>query len=101
MYLRVEGTDAPLSGELAVPVSKYHAHRALILASLADGESRIVGPSDARHVKFTVNALRALGTRVEADDDGFTVNGGPYSSGGDEISVGSSGTTFYLSLIHI
>jgi len=47
-------------------------------------------------VKFTVDALRALGTRVEADDDGFTVNGGPYSSGGDEVSVGSSGTTFYF-----
>ena len=41
MRLVVKGTDEPLTGELDVPASKYHAHRALILASLAEGISEI------------------------------------------------------------
>ena len=61
MNLLVKGTSGPLLGEVEVPNSKYHAHRALILASLAPGTSRIVGLSDARHVQFTMDVLRALG----------------------------------------
>ena len=37
-----------------IPPSKYHAHRALMLAALAPGESTIVAANDARHVNFTV-----------------------------------------------
>ena len=51
MNLLVKGTSGPLAGEVQVPNSKYHAHRALILASLAPGTSRILGLSDARHVR--------------------------------------------------
>ena len=65
MNLLVTGTSGPLTGEIVVPNSKYHAHRALILASLAPGTSRIVGLSDARHVEFTMDVLRALGTTIE------------------------------------
>ncbi|MBV8197379.1 MAG: hypothetical protein JO263_04540, partial [Candidatus Eremiobacteraeota bacterium] len=67
MNLLVKGTSGPLAGEVEVPNSKYHAHRALILASLAPGTSRIVGLSDARHVAYTIDVLRALGTEVEVD----------------------------------
>ena len=60
--LLVAKAQHELVGELTIPPSKYHAHRALMLAALADGESTITQRTAARHVTFTVQALRALGT---------------------------------------
>jgi len=98
VHLYVRESTRPLIGEIEVPSSKYHAHRALILASLAPGTSRVVGFSAARHVQSTIDVLRGLGTEVSADGDGFLVRGGPYSPVRDTVSVGSSGTTLYFML---
>ena len=49
-----------------------------MLASLAPGETRIIGASGARHVRSTIEVLRGLGTRIEQDETGFVVHGGPY-----------------------
>lgn len=96
MNLLVKGTSGPLAGRVEVPCSKYHAHRALILASLASGTSRIVGLSDARHVKYTIDVLRALGTTIEVAGNDFLVTGGPYRVKRRVVSVGSSGSTLYF-----
>ncbi|MFI0819003.1 3-phosphoshikimate 1-carboxyvinyltransferase [Streptomyces sp. NPDC021098] len=96
MRLLVKRLSEQVSGQLIVPASKYHAHRALILASLAPGVSRIAGLSDAGHVRHTLAALRSLGTRIDVDGDAFVVHGGPYRPRRTEISVGSSGTTLYF-----
>ncbi|MFF4986964.1 3-phosphoshikimate 1-carboxyvinyltransferase [Streptosporangium saharense] len=96
MRLLVKGTAGPLAGELDIPVSKYHAHRALILASLAPGTSRIHGLTDAGHVRHTIAALRSLGTSIRAEGDTFVVEGGPYRPEEGVVSVGSSGTTLYF-----
>ena len=37
MRLLVAQAQAPLEGEIVIPPSKYHAHRALMLAALAPG----------------------------------------------------------------
>lgn len=96
MHLSVVGSKDRVRGEVQVPNSKYHAHRALILASLAPGVSRISGLSDARHVQYTVSLLRSLGTKIEIDGDTFIVRGGPYQPRRESISAGSSGTTLYF-----
>ncbi|MGA9945662.1 MAG: hypothetical protein WBP75_11555, partial [Candidatus Cybelea sp.] len=96
MNLLVKGTSGPLTGQVQVPNSKYHAHRALILASLAPGTSRILGLSDARHVEYTMDVLRALGTKIEVDDQTLLVTGGPYHVRRKVVSVGSSGSTLYF-----
>ncbi|MGZ3541859.1 MAG: 3-phosphoshikimate 1-carboxyvinyltransferase [Vulcanimicrobiaceae bacterium] len=96
MHLLVKGTNGPLAGEVLVPNSKYHAHRALILASLALGTSRVLGLSDALHVQYTVQVLRALGTGIEVDGDTFVVHGGAYVPNRTSVSVGSSGSTLYF-----
>ncbi|MGH8294929.1 MAG: 3-phosphoshikimate 1-carboxyvinyltransferase [Steroidobacteraceae bacterium] len=96
MRLVVEPTTVPLSNELVIPNSKYHAHRALILASLAPGRSRIVGLTHARHVESTLEVLRGLGTRIDIDGDTFIVDGGPYKPLARVLSVGSSGSTLYF-----
>jgi len=107
VQLFVRGSDGPVSGELAIPVSKYHAHRALVLASLAPGRSVIHGLSETRQVVWTIGVLRALGTRIEIEGDGYVVHGGQYrtrdgvnghgSIAADGLlNVGSSGTTLYF-----
>ncbi|HEX4721095.1 MAG TPA: 3-phosphoshikimate 1-carboxyvinyltransferase [Pseudonocardiaceae bacterium] len=96
MHLLVNETVNPLKGQFVVPPSKYHAHRALILAALADGTSQIHGLSDAGHVHHTIRALRKLGTEIDTDGDVFTVRGGPFRPRGPVVSVGSSGTTLYF-----
>ncbi|WJX99060.1 3-phosphoshikimate 1-carboxyvinyltransferase [Curtobacterium sp. 458] len=108
MQLVVRGSSAPLVGEIDVPVSKYHAHRALVLASLAKGTSVVSGISSTRQVEWTVGTLRALGVDVKRRGDEYHVTGlgGRYaatdvvdhgSRGADGIlNMGSSGTTLYF-----
>ncbi|MFI5823376.1 3-phosphoshikimate 1-carboxyvinyltransferase [Streptomyces rishiriensis] len=98
MHLLVKGIQHRVTGEILVPNSKYHAHRALILASLADGVSRVHGLSDARHVEYTVRLLRDLGVRIARDGDTFVVHGlgGRYRPRREAVSAGSSGTTLYF-----
>src|SRR5580693_7496888 len=96
MNLLVKGTSGPLTGEVEVPNSKYHAHRALILASLAPGTSRILGLSDARHVHYTMDVLGALGTKIDVDGRTLLVTGSPYHVKRKIVSVGSSGSTLYF-----
>ncbi|GGF34224.1 3-phosphoshikimate 1-carboxyvinyltransferase [Subtercola lobariae] len=106
MQLVVRGTSTSLEGELDIPVSKYHAHRALVLASLAPGTSVISGISTTRQVEWTIGVLRALGTSIRVVGDDYIVTGGPYraapivdhGSRGAEglLNVGSSGTTLYF-----
>jgi 3-phosphoshikimate 1-carboxyvinyltransferase len=98
MRLLVARPPAPLEGEIAIPPSKYHAHRALILAALAPGESTIVERTTARHVGFTVQALRALGAEIHHTRHGWRVIGDGFSPRLHEISAGSSGTTLYFLL---
>ncbi len=97
MRLLVAKAQAPLEGDIQIPPSKYHAHRALMLAALAPGQSLIKDRTTARHVTFTVQALRALGAKIESAGPGWKVTGGGgFSPTVDEVSVGSSGTTLYF-----
>ena len=99
MRLLVAKPKGPLEGEVLIPPSKYHAHRALMLAALADGESTIRARTDARHVGFTVQALRGLGADIAAVGHGWRVRGeAGFSPKAAEVSVGSSGTTLYFLL---
>ena len=66
----------PLSGMLAVPPSKSVAHRAVIAAALAKGESRISNLEMSQDIAATVGAMRAFGAeiRLEQDESGrYTV----------------------------
>ena len=58
---------ARLRGELRLPGDKSISHRALLFATLAAGESRIVGVGDGADVRSTAGIMRALGARIEPD----------------------------------
>lgn len=60
-------TIAPsgISGRVTAPPSKSVAHRTLISAALAEGESLVVGTAPSQDILATVDALRAIGADIE------------------------------------
>ena len=68
---------AALAGTPALPADKSVAHRAAIFAAIADGESEIVGFSDAADPRSTLACLRALGVEVEERPDVLGADGTP------------------------
>ena len=71
---------APLDAEVAVPGSKSLTNRALVLAALADGPSRLTGALRSRDTDLMISALQALGARIEGPD-------GPLAAGDTELVI--------------
>jgi 3-phosphoshikimate 1-carboxyvinyltransferase len=65
-----------LTGNVRVPGDKSISHRALILGALAVGTSRITGLLEGEDVLNTAKAMRALGARVERQENKGASNGG-------------------------
>ncbi|MFW5843704.1 MAG: 3-phosphoshikimate 1-carboxyvinyltransferase [Spirochaetota bacterium] len=100
-----------VSGTVEVPSSKSHTIRALLIATLASGESTIRRPLDSKDARSCINACRLLGAEIEevhGSGDG-TAGDGPALTGlvvrgvggspqvpPNVIDVGNSGTTLYL-----
>jgi 3-phosphoshikimate 1-carboxyvinyltransferase len=95
---------ARLRGEIRVPGDKSISHRALMLAALAEGESRITAAGGGADVRSTAAIVEALGARVERTrDDGRTVDYVVISPGADGLRApagvldcGNSGTSLRL-----
>ncbi|KLJ02868.1 3-phosphoshikimate 1-carboxyvinyltransferase [Luteimonas sp. FCS-9] len=64
---------APLRGELDVPGDKSVSHRAIMLASLADGTSRITGFLEGDDARATETIFRRLGVAIETPAPGERV----------------------------
>ena len=74
----------PLLGELRVPGDKSISHRALMLAALADGTSRITGLSGGADVAATATAVAALGAEIESTGGAaFGPGAGATATGGE------------------
>ena len=77
---------ARLHGEPRLPGDKSISHRALILATLAGGDSRITGAGDGRDVQATAGIMVALGASIErVRDDGLNVEYRVVSPGADGL----------------
>jgi len=89
-----------LSGSIQVPGDKSISHRALMLAALAVGESRIEGLNLGRDVAATIAALGAMGARIEAQGgDSWSVHGvgvGGLLQPAAPFDLGNSGTSARL-----
>jgi 3-phosphoshikimate 1-carboxyvinyltransferase len=102
----ISGAVGPLAGEFRPPGDKSISHRAVLLAGLAEGVSRLDGLSDGEDVTATLQAMAAMGAEVSVV--GPPVAAGRRESlaiaGGDSrlhepddvISAGNSGTTTRL-----
>ncbi|MBX4892623.1 3-phosphoshikimate 1-carboxyvinyltransferase [Rhizobium bangladeshense] len=66
----------PLSGRAMPPGSKSITNRALLLAGLAKGTSRLTGALKSDDTRYMADALRAMGVAIdEPDDTTFVVTG--------------------------
>ncbi len=88
----------PLShcdGVVAVPGSKSYTHRALIVSSLADGESILFNALRCEDTEHTARALIKFGVKVRWESNHIQVlgKGGMFRATDEKIDVGDSGTT--------
>lgn len=87
-----------VSGVVRVPGDKSISHRALILAALARGKSRIANILESADVHSTAGALRALGAGVPPLSSEVVITGAGtrLRSPAESLDCGNSGTTTRL-----
>ncbi|NIM03757.1 3-phosphoshikimate 1-carboxyvinyltransferase [bacterium] len=89
-----------IKGEISLPGDKSISHRAIMMGSIARGETRVKGLSDCVDCQNTLNAFLKLGIEIEEGYEGeLTIHGRGLkglSSVREVIDVGNSGTTMRL-----
>lgn len=90
----------PLAGDITVPGDKSVSHRAVMLAALADGTSRIEGFLEGADTRATAAIFAAMGVRIEAPALGVRVVHGVGIDGLREpaapLDCGNAGTGMRL-----
>lgn len=97
--LSVARNPGPLLGTIRVPGDKSISHRALMLASLAEGRTRVTGLLEGEDVLRTADAMRALGAVIVREADQWVIDGkgvGALQEPSDILDMGNSGTAARL-----
>ncbi len=98
MKLRIK--PSIVSGMVSAPPSKSYTHRALILGSLAQGETVIENFLTSDDTQHTMNACRSLGVKIQSNGKTVRIigSGGRFSvqPGHETIFVGNSGSTIRM-----
>ena len=95
----VRPAAAPLSGRIRLPGDKSISHRYAMLASVAEGTSRIHNYSSGADCHSTLGCLRALGVPVTVDGHDVTVEGvglQGYRTPAADLDAGNSGSTIRM-----
>lgn len=89
-----------LNGTVRIPASKSHSIRAVFLASLADGVSKVRHRLRSADVDSAIAACRGLGAAITEEGDLLTIRGtgGVVRPAAKIIDVGNSGTTANFAL---
>ncbi|TDJ13392.1 MAG: 3-phosphoshikimate 1-carboxyvinyltransferase [Deltaproteobacteria bacterium] len=84
-----------IDAQLRPPGSKSITNRALLLAALARGDSRLLGPLDSDDTRVMVQCLVALGVPITMGANGWSVAGrdGRLDRPPTALHTGNSGTT--------
>jgi 3-phosphoshikimate 1-carboxyvinyltransferase len=85
-----------VSGTVKLPGSKSISNRALLLAALASGETRLFDLLDSDDTRVMLDALRTLGIAVKQDGAATVVAGaaGAFSVKSADLFLGNAGTAF-------
>jgi 3-phosphoshikimate 1-carboxyvinyltransferase len=98
--VKVRITPSAVTGVVSAPPSKSYTHRAVILASLAAGESRIENVLLSDDTLYTIDACRSLGADIMLDGDRLKIigTGGKIRVAPDRqrIFAGNSGSTIRM-----
>lgn len=81
--------------ELTAPPSKSQTHRAIFIASLAEGTSLIKNCLFSEDIIYTIDACSAFGPKIVRNDDKLQIKGKkcPLDNPRHDIYIGNSGTT--------
>src|SRR5713101_3708774 len=85
--------------EITVPGDKSISHRAVIIAALSNGVCTLQGFLPSEDCMHTVNAMRALGIKIEQPEPTTLIVHGKkrvLTAPSQEINCGNSGTTMRL-----
>ena len=98
--MKVRIIPSSVTGEVSAPPSKSYTHRAVILASLAAGETTIENPLLSDDTLYTIAACRSLGSDIELKGNRLRIigTGGQIKVAPDRqgIFVGNSGSTIRM-----
>lgn len=88
------------AGNIVVPGDKSTSHRALMFGAMAIGETTVSGLLEGEDVMHTADAMRAMGARVNKNNDGsWSIHGvglGGLHEAQEPIYLGNSGTSARL-----
>ena len=95
--IEIQPVQRPIDAAVTVPGSKSFTNRALLIAALAEGRSRLTGALFSDDTRYMYKALRQLGVEIEVDEKRSTFevtgNGGNIPVNHAELYIGNSGTT--------
>ncbi len=99
LHMRIRVSRSNINGIITPPPSKSYTHRAVAIASLAEGVSHITNPLFSRDTLATINACRILGAKITKSDH-LTIDGKHEFEVGDrEINAQNSGTTIRIATV--
>ena len=96
----VAGSGSALRGSIRVPGDKSISHRAVMLAAIAEGQSRVSGFLEGEDTRASARILEQLGVRIAAPADGERIVSGVGLhglAGSDcDLDCGNAGTGMRL-----
>lgn len=98
MKLKVKNISN-IDGVVKAPPSKSYSHRAVILASLANGTSKLYDMLYSEDTLASINVCRSLGAKITKTDEYLEVvgtGGKLHNSSKNPIDLANSGTTLRL-----
>ena len=98
MKLKVKNIS-DIGGVVKAPPSKSYSHRAVILASLAEGTSKLYDMLFSEDTLSSINVCKALGAQITKKEDYIEVigtGGNLHNSSDAPIDLANSGTTLRL-----
>ena len=85
--MRVEIRPSKARGTVTAPPSKSMAHRLLICAGLAEGESVVRNLAMSEDIKATIACLRSLGVEIRIDGDTAYIKGTDVTKPSGRVAV--------------
>ncbi|MDO5860619.1 3-phosphoshikimate 1-carboxyvinyltransferase [Methanobrevibacter sp.] len=98
MILKVKNISE-IGGVVKAPPSKSYSHRAVILASLAEGTSKLYDMLYSEDTLASIRVCKALGAKINENDEYLEVigtGGKLHNSSQEPIDLANSGTTLRL-----
>jgi len=85
---------AQLGGAVKVPGDKSISQRVAMLASLAEGTSKVMGYLNGEDARSTLSAMEQMGAKAEFRDDALYITGvnGQLQQSDEPLDMGNSGT---------